>query len=349
MVPYNFCTYFDAAYLAKGLALYRSLERWMPHFTLSICCLDDRCYAALASAELPRARLISLSQLEAADPVFAQTRCNRSRIEYYFTATPVLLLQTLQRATSGQLVTYLDADLYFFASPGPLIELLAGASCGLIEHRFPPHSEALKVHGIYNVGWVSLRNDEVGLACAEWWRRRCLERCPDRVEEGRFADQKYLEDLPQEFPGVRVLDHPGANLAPWNIERHRVRSCGGQILVDGQPIIFFHFHELRRISRRVHCARFLNLRKRPVDVVIEQLYKPYIEALSAEERRVAHALPTRASLGRGRGAYLSARDIASPFFAREVFRGRNVLFYNGRPLRRGGRMAKTTEHASVRD
>jgi hypothetical protein len=314
---------------------------------LWVLCLDDQCGRALAKAGLPNVRIISLSEIEAADPAFAQARQSRSLIEYYFTATPVLLLQVLRKTSPGELVTYVDADLYFFGSPAPLFEQLASASCGLVEHRFPPHLEALKSYGLYNVGWVSLRHDEVGLACGEWWRLRCLEWCHDRVESDRFADQKYLDRVPKIFERVRILDHAGANLAPWNLERHRVADCRGELRADGTRVIFFHFHNFRRISRRLWCAGFVKLQTRPSDVVIERIYRPYLEALRLEDERTARAVRKRRAPGRGRGAYLTLREIASPAFALQILTGRQVLFFAGRPLRRRSRTSITTSERAT--
>jgi hypothetical protein len=228
----------------------------------------------------------------------------------------------------------LDADLFFFSSPAVLLELLAQASCGLVEHRFPENLEMLRSRGIYNVGWVSLRNDKVGLACADWWRRCCIEWCHDWVEDGRFADQKYLDMIPQNFSSVRVLEHPGANLAPWNLGRHRISAPSGELLADDQPIVFFHFHGLRQISRKLYSANFGKFLHKPTDVVIRQIYRPYIRALIQEEEQIAEAIWKwrRSSPGRGRGA-LSVREIAAPLFAVEILRGRHVIFFNASPLR----------------
>jgi hypothetical protein len=334
MTDYNFCTYFDSRYLTRGLALYRSLEQWCPNFTLWILCLDSACHQALTRAKISQARIISLPELQNFDREFAEAKNNRSPIEYYFTATPVLLSYVLNKISPGDLVTYLDADLFFFNSPALLLESLVESSCGLIEHRFSENLEFLRCHGIYNVGWVSLRNDKVGLACAGWWRRCCLEWCHDRVEDGRFADQKYLDIVPQIFPRVQILDYPGANLAPWNLGRHCVSASSGGILADEQPVVFFHFHGLRQIARRLYSANFGKYLHKPNDVVIRQIYCPYIRALTREEEPIAQSIREwrRSSPGRGRGT-LSVLEIAAPSFAREILRGRHVIFFRAAPLR----------------
>jgi hypothetical protein len=334
MTDYNFCTYFDSGYLTRGLALYRSLERRCPNFRLWILCLDSTCHCALTRAEIPRAIVIALPELQALDAEFARAKQNRSQIEYYFTATPVLLSYVLNEVSPGDLVTYLDADLFFFGSPASLVDSLAEASCGLIEHRFPENLETLQSRGIYNVGWVSLRNDKVGIACADWWRRCCLEWCHDRVEDGRFADQRYLDVVPKNFSRVQILDYPGANLAPWNLGRHCVSASNDELLADDQPVVFFHFHGLRQISRKLYSANFANFLYKPNEVVIRQIYCPYIRALAREEKQITESIREwrRLSRGHGRGA-LSVLEIAAPSFAREILKGRHVIFFKSTPLR----------------
>src|SRR5207237_5145326 len=111
----------------------------------------------------------------------------------------------------------------------------------------PPSRKHEAKSGIYTVGWVSFRRDADGLACLRWWRERCLEWCRDRHEDGRFADQKYLDDWPTRFEGVRVLQHKGANLAPWNLSNVTVQIREGRIQADEEPLLFFHFHGLKQV------------------------------------------------------------------------------------------------------
>ena len=72
-----------------------------------------------------------------------------------------------------------------------------------------PNLSHLEQFGRFNVGMVSFRNDVAGLACLSRWREKCIEWCYDRVEDGKFADQGYLDDWPTEHEGVVVLDMQG--------------------------------------------------------------------------------------------------------------------------------------------
>lgn len=245
---YHFCTYFDSNFLATGLTLYRSLEEQCPEFRLWVLCLDDKCHEVLSNVDFKHIVAVPLCDLEVADPALAGARANRTLIEYYFTCTAAFTLFLLDRNPEIELISYVDADLYFFADPAPIYEEMRGHSVGIIEHRFPESMKKLERYGIYNVGWVSFRRDEPGLACLGLWREQCIEWCYDRLEGDRFADQKYLDPWPGRFSGVRVIQHPGANLAPWNVARFKVHSSEGKVLVDNEILLFFHFHGLKKVN-----------------------------------------------------------------------------------------------------
>jgi hypothetical protein len=274
-----FCTYFDRDYLPRGLALYRSLKQHCPAFRLWALCMDLDCHSALEQLRLPELELITLEEFEGAEPRLLEAKRNRTRIEYYFTCTPALPLYVLRRQADVDVITYLDSDIFFFADPAPLFEEMANNSIAIIPHRFAPHLRDMERNGIYNVGWISFRRDTQGLACLEWWRDRCLEWCYDRPEDGRYADQKYLDDWPSRFAGVVVLSHKGANLAPWNVSNFRLRESDGLVWVDDQPLIFFHFQGLKQIRIWLFDTNMAGYRVRPTRIVIERIYGPYIHTL----------------------------------------------------------------------
>ena len=246
---YHFCTYFDRHYLVRGLTLYRSLKRQAIPFTLSVLCLDDFTYASLSKLNLQELQPVSLPEFEGSDAALLAVKPMRTTVEYYFTCSPLWIRYVLSRQPEHEVVTYLDADLYFYSNPSAVYEELGSESILIIGHRFPPHLKHLEKYGIYNVGLLSFRNDANGRACLEWWREKCLEWCYDRCEDGRFADQKYLDEWPSLFANVVVAKHKGANLAPWNWAGHDISVRDGFATVDSEPLIFYHFHGLKLLNR----------------------------------------------------------------------------------------------------
>ena len=274
-----FCTYFDSNYLIKGLALYRSLLRHSPPFHLWVLCFDDLAYEALQKLALPEVSLISQREFEGGDQALVQARGNRSRVEYYFTCTPSLPLYILRNYPEVDVITYLDADLFFFSAPSPIYQELNNNSILIVGHRFPPYELEREKFGIYNVGWLSFRRDEEGLRCLHWWREQCLEWCYSSQEGRHFADQKYLDDWPMRFQRVTVLQHKGAGLAPWNVANYRIWVNDHQVMVDDFPLVFCHFHGFRVLNRWVIYPNLWGYNVAITKVLKRHLFTPYIGEL----------------------------------------------------------------------
>lgn len=240
-MKYNFCTLFDRNYIYKGLALHTSLLHHHPDFHLWILCMDDLTFNILEKLKLEKASLIRIDEFE--DEDLKKVKLTRTVAEYCWTCTPSLPLYVLSKNPSIEMITYLDADLFFFNSPNPVYEELGDNSIVIIEHRFPEHLKHFEVNGIYNVQMMVFRNDVFGLECLKWWRERCNEWCYYRLEDGKMGDQKYLDDWPTRFKRVHVLQHKGAGVALWNIMRYSVTERRGKIFIDDDPLIFYHFHQ----------------------------------------------------------------------------------------------------------
>ena len=279
-----FCTYFDSNYLIKGLTLYRSLVKNAHPFRLWVLCLDTSVYEVLKKLKLPEVVPISLGEFEAGDQDLQRVKPTRSRVEYYFTLTPSLVLGILKKYPEIDVITYLDADLFFFSDPLPIFQELGENSIVIIEHRFAPSLRRMEVFGIYNVGWISFRADPVGKECLEWWRNKCLDWCGDQAEPGRFADQKYLDDWPQRFARVSVLQHKGANLAPWNLGNYCLRLNHGQVEVDSQPLIFFHFHRFNRVGNWLYDSNLDKFEVSSRSIIRRNIYGVYLRNLRETER-----------------------------------------------------------------
>src|SRR3989338_5581910 len=197
-----FCTYFDTHYLSRGLALYRSLQRHCPAFQLWVLCMDTACHEILLKLGMPEVHLIPLEQFERGDSSLLEAKLNRTTLEYYFTCTPSLPLYILNQCPEADIITYLDADLFFFSDPAPVYAEMADASIAIIEHRFPPELQEYIKSGIYNVGWISFRRNAKAIECLRWWRERCIEWCYLGMEEKGCGDQKYLDDWQSRFKDV---------------------------------------------------------------------------------------------------------------------------------------------------
>ena len=146
----------------------------------------------------------------------------------------------------------------------------------IVPHRFAARLKAEEVYGIYNVSFVFFRRDEAGIECLKAWRRDCIEWCFDRVEEGKYADQKYLDRWPDTFDGVRVIEHKGANAGPWNIENHNVTTRGQRVLLDGEPLVFYHFEGYRQESESLIDPGIRRYEETIPAGTVRKIHVPYV-------------------------------------------------------------------------
>lgn len=283
-----YCTYFDRNFLPRALALHESLLRHGGDFLLNVLCLDAETEILLKRLAPPRIRTFSLTELEAADPALGQVKSSRSWVEFIWTLTPSLIQHCLQRNSGADMVTYLDADLFFYSSPEPVFAEMGQASVTLIPHRFAVNASAqIAYSGIYNVGMMTFRRDAQAATVLSWWREQCLAACHASAQDGKFGDQKYLDDWPERFAGIAVIGHPGANLAPWNVAAHDVQQNELGLTVDGRSVIFYHFHRFDILGRNWYRCGTKGLSGRNVDLI----YRPYIHALRRAYAEVRELSP----------------------------------------------------------
>ncbi len=287
-MTFNFCTLFDRNYLFKGLALYESLLKVCDNFKLWILCFDDVTYNLLKKMNLKNIELISLKEFE--DKELLKIKNIRSPVEYCWTCTPSLPLYILKNNPSLDMITYLDADLFFYSNPNPVYEEFGNNSILIIEHKYSSAYEKYeKTSGKYNVQFLIFRNDSNAIECLKWWRERCNEWCFFKHEDGKLGDQKYLDDWPGKFKGVHVLQHKGGGLAPWNVQKYSIRKVDNKIFIDDNELIFYHFHQLNILSpTEFDLSRGYILSEN----VIELIYKLYVYQINKVINFVSNYEPT---------------------------------------------------------
>lgn len=322
---HGYCSYFDSGYLSRGLALIESLRAHGDNAPVYVLALDEGVETYFVEHPVEGVHVLQVAELEAAEPKLPAIKSERSRMEYYFTCTPLLIRYVMNKLNApGSLAIYLDADLFFFDDPQLVVDALGTDSVGIIEHRYPASVEKkLAKYGRFNVGWVGFRDDANGRAVLDWYASSCLEWCSDTPADGKYADQGYLNWFP-DFDGVRILENPGFNLAPWNTRRHRIVAhphLNLPVSVDGSDLVFFHVHGLRRVGNRYVTAQLV-YGAPASDGLMKSVYVPYVRALERQEallrrqgvntqRAAARGVGLRGILSRLRKSALNRVSIVS--------------------------------------
>lgn len=267
-----FASLWDSKYHRKGMALLQSLACHQPDAFVYVLALDDHVYKDLLGR--PHVHAIHLDDFEG--PRLKDIRGQRTWQEYCWTLGSVFTYWALVYFDCDE-IAYLDADCYLFGSLDPLYASLRDHPLAIIPHRWTPaHADRLRPNGMFNVSWVWFGPSPLAHLVARTWRDQCLDWCYYRIENGKMADQGYLEHWPEHYD-AHVVPDLGVGLAPWNQEQYAYAWEGDRLWVtDGvrrDPVTLYHFHGYH--SPKDRCGYPLHPK------VAQYLYRPYERTLEA--------------------------------------------------------------------
>jgi glycosyltransferase involved in cell wall biosynthesis len=154
-------------------------------------------------------------------------------------------------------VIYLDPDIFVNE---PLLEITSafdsGYSAVVTPHiTYPSNDDApenavdealMCKYGVFNLGFFALKNTEENANFISWWERTLRYRCVIDYSNGIFVDQKWVDLLVAFVENVRILRHPGYNVAYWNLPQRKVTYQKNRFLVNDRfPLVFAHFSGVR--------------------------------------------------------------------------------------------------------
>ena len=165
-----------------------------------------------------------------------------------------------------QRVTYIDSDLFFWDNPEIIFKKQPNCSVLLTrEEKYNPAWKSVfikkltEITGNYNSGFISFKRDEVGVSCLRWWKEQSVECCKIAPKEGKFGDQRYLNEMPVRFSGVCDITTPGVNIGPWDYLKYNFHLDEDKVLINQVPLIFYHFSGVRVVHENgvklVHNSR----------------------------------------------------------------------------------------------
>ena len=265
----HYVTLFDSLFVPQGLALHLSMERHVKDYKLWILCVDDQVHLTLSKLKLPNVELLQLSLLET--PRLLSVKLARTKGEYCWTLTPFSVRFVFESDKSIERVTYLDADTWFRKSSAPIFEEFdhSGKHVLITDHAYDPEHDQSEKSGQFCVQFMTFTRGG-GELVRQWWEDRCIEWCYARLENGKFGDQKYLDDWPTRFKTyVHVLINKELVLAPWNAFRYPYSNS-----------LVWHFHSLKLVQTKRGLA--VQLSDYPIpETTLKHVYLPYITDLKA--------------------------------------------------------------------
>jgi hypothetical protein len=268
--------------------MFESLKRTGAIFHLYIFAFDDLSLQILNDLRLENVTIIPLKKFESKK--LLDVKNDRTRAEYCWTCTSSTIEYVLANYNVPD-CTYIDADLFFYKSPDILTgELNHGKTVLITEHRYSWFSKIYeeKRAGKFCVQFITFGNEPKSRNILNHWIGQCIEWCYARYEDGKFGDQKYLDDWPVKYNNVKISEHFGAGVAPWNILQYHIFQSADSIRGNEKrsgkefDVIFYHFHFVRFMD---NGTVDLGWNRIPGDIQ-KSFYIPYINKIKETEHNL---------------------------------------------------------------
>ncbi len=271
----------DGNYLHKAIVFYKSLLEYHNNFILHIFCFDSPTYKTLEKLCYKNVHIYHHLEFESKE-LLKSKKSKERMYEYYWACNPSIARKVLNE-NKVDFVTLADCDIMFFQSPEVIFDEFKDADVIIQPNNFSyQHEKDFIPVGYYCSSFQCFRNNKNGRKILDYWHEKCMKWCSAKFEEGRFGDQKYLDDWRIRFKNVREIANPGTNVAPWNVQKFDLSLSKKQIFINNKwPLIYYHYHSFRmnllNYSYIITGDRDNNYR---IDEnSINLIYKPYVKEI----------------------------------------------------------------------
>lgn len=242
----TFFTIVARNYLAYAYVLGESVKRYHPGADFSIFLMDD--VTGEYAAEIRAKGFAAIAPEQIQIPNYTQFVFKYNVTEASTGVKPFVMQFLLQHGAHK--VIYLDPDILCFRRFDEVLAALDACSIVLTPHStsplnsdYFPDDHLFLSSGVYNLGFIAVRESEVTRRFLDWWSARLLESCLDQLEKNLFVDQKWVDLVPAYFEEVVILKSRAYNIAYWNLHERRIVTQGDTLHVEPsrEAIAFIHF------------------------------------------------------------------------------------------------------------
>ncbi len=235
-------------YFAQAIVLEQSLRKSNPECEFYACIVDKKNEKINYSAV---ANVVFVEDLRI--PFFEQMVNRYSVVELNTAIKPYMFSNLFQKEYDCDMVTYLDPDIYVYQSLELIESLIKDYNFILTPHitspypldGYIPNEEDILNTGMYNLGYISIKNNEEGQKMVYWWKERLRDKADIDFKSGHFTDQIWINFVPLYFNKVCVCRNLGYNVAYWNLHERNILFCDNEIFIQKEqekhPLVFFHF------------------------------------------------------------------------------------------------------------
>jgi len=188
---------------------------------------------------------------------------------------------------------YIDPDIKVFS---PFVEVFSALEthqmvltphiCSPTGDVGHPQDKDLMRTGIYNLGFLAVKNTPQILSFMSWWDKRVKAYGYHDLSKGFFYDQIWLGYGPAFLDDVHVLRHLGYNVANWNLHERQMIQLTNNFAVNQEhtPLRFFHYshYKMENEPQIASYNKNFNLENRLDIVPVFQDYKANLLAHNYE-------------------------------------------------------------------
>ena len=277
----HLCTLFDKRFLLQGISMIQSVERFVnERINWTVLALDEETFNFLTEKNLVNIEIVTLDSID--DEGLKVLKGIRPWNQLCWTSAACLLRSVNSKINEGEIAGYIDADCFFFYDVLKSLQpLQSGSSIAIHEHRYSQdRAKWLNLSGRFNVGLVAGVKGTEFDQCIDRWRIQVLDNCEVDISTGKCGDQTYLNEWPELYKNLSILNDKGVAVAPWNLNNYTVSKTKNIIKIDDSDLQFFHFHGLeigfisKWIALYIPAAGYSLIGNRGI-----QIYEEYIREL----------------------------------------------------------------------
>ena len=187
-------------------------------------------------------------------------------------------------------IIYFDPDIQIFSDLSLIEKYLENNDILITPHilssipidDLSPSENLFLNFGIYNLGFLALNPKRQNtLDLLNWWEEKTLKIGYNRVSEGLFVDQLWINLVPIFFKKVKILKEYGFNTAPWNLhERNTIRQKENEyIMSDNSKLVFYHFSSYNYMNPMIFSKYYNRFNSVILSKEVGELYSQYNEKL----------------------------------------------------------------------
>jgi hypothetical protein len=238
-------------YLAQAITLGDTFLKFNPNYRFIIGLVDKK-QDSFDYTKIPY-EIIEVEQIGVS---FFSEMVLRYDIVELNTSVKPYFFQYFFNTTKSESVIYLDPDIQVFAPFYDLENELGDHDIVIIPHfttsinddKWQAEEDFLN-SGIYNLGFIAIKNTVNGKKMVNWWAERLRNKAYIDYKRGLFTDQIWINFVPLFFEKVKIFTNVGYNVAYWNLHERFISEKNGNYFVnEKQPLVFYHYASFRPLN-----------------------------------------------------------------------------------------------------